>query len=445
MNTSAPSAPVNSPLFADPIRGHLEKARKQIHQGKLQQAAQTLNQAQRLAPGDARLFMMASLMAEKSGNLPGAFDAMRRCVAVAPNWAPGRLELALLLARHNQFPEALELAQKVAKQEPKNLLVLANVVDIAHRAGHLQMAVEQLRRGLELVPNDPQLRLLLAQDLSALGEHTAAVEQWESLLQEQAQNPHILNGLVQAHLAAGQPAAALPHAKALAELEPDNPTHAYYLALAQGETPAQQPVEISSKLFDNMAPTYDIHMVHQLGYRLPKLVAERIVQSYPDKKLNALDLGCGTGLLGVHLGRLDGFLIGVDVSTKMVEQAARFGVYDRFHTVNIHDALRETPDALYHVLAALDVFIYAGDLSQAVGNAHRILLPGGDFYLSCEVAPEDGPDMVLQTTGRYAHKRSHVQALCEQAGFAQVDIQDVVIRQEGGQAVQGFLVQAHKA
>ena len=177
--------PLQGP-FADPIRNHLETARRQISQGQLKQAAQTLNQAQRILPGDARLFMLAALMAEKSGNQAGAFDAMRRCLNVAPKWGPGLLEAALLHARHDQFPQAIELAEKVAKLEPHNIQVLAGVIDVAHRAGHTEMAVRHLRRGLELVPGDMELRRMLAQDLSALGQHEEALTLWNDLV---AENP----------------------------------------------------------------------------------------------------------------------------------------------------------------------------------------------------------------------------------------------------------------
>ena len=136
-------------VHADPIRKYLETARTQIAQGALREAAQTLNQAQRILPGDARIFMLAGLMAEKSGNIKGAFEALRKCVAMAPGWGPGLLELALLLARQNQFPEAVETAEKVAALEPKNLRVLAGVVDSAHRAGHAEMALKHLRRSID--------------------------------------------------------------------------------------------------------------------------------------------------------------------------------------------------------------------------------------------------------------------------------------------------------
>ena len=43
-------------------------------------------------------------------------------------------------------------------------------------------------------------------------------------------------------------------------------------------------------------------------------------------------------------------------------------VYDRFHTVNLHDALRDTPEGLYQVITALDVFIYAATLTAAISQ-----------------------------------------------------------------------------
>ncbi len=234
-------------LFADPIRKHIETARSQISQGQLKQAAQTLNQAQRILPGDARLFMLAALMAEKSGNKAGAFDAMRRCVNVAPNWGPGLLEMALLHARHNQFEPAIEAAEKVAALEPNNLQVLAGVIDIAHRAGAAEMAIKHLRRGLTLVPNDMELRRMLAQDLSLLGQHEEALTLWNGLVADNPGNQYALEGRLQALQSAGLTTSqqAQADADALLALQPDNAVYAYWQQLTQGQTPTQQPVEIT--------------------------------------------------------------------------------------------------------------------------------------------------------------------------------------------------------
>jgi predicted TPR repeat methyltransferase len=49
-------------------------------------------------------------------------------------------------------------------------------------------------------------------------------------------------------------------------------------------------------------------------------------------------------------------------------------------------------------------------------------------------------DYVLQTHGRYSHARSYLVTALQQAGFASQDITPVVLRQEGGLPVQGWLV-----
>ena len=124
-------------------------------------------------------------------------------------------------------------------------------------------------------------------------------------------------------------------------------------------------------------------------------------------------------------------------------EAAKHGVYDRFHNVDLLGALQNTPANEYDVLTLLDVLIYIGAPQLVIPNAVRILKTGGELIFSCETAPEDGPDLVLQPSQRYAHKRSHIEALCKQAGFS-VSTEELVLRQEGGEPVQGFVVTATK-
>ena len=108
-------------------------------------------------------------------------------------------------------------------------------------------------------------------------------------------------------------------------------------------------------------------------------------------------------------------------------------------------ALRETPASLYDVIAALDVFIYVGELDTVIPDALRVLVPGGHFIFSCEAAGAEESDLVLRATQRYAHKASSIEAICRAAGFAQVAIETMPLRYEGTQPVQGFLVTARKA
>ncbi|QMV74984.1 methyltransferase domain-containing protein [Comamonas piscis] len=428
----------------DPIRKFLETARHQISVGNLTGAAQTLNDARHRAPRDPRLFMLAGLMAEKSGNLQGAFDAMRRSETLAPDWAPGLLEQALLFARHNREHEAMSAAEKVIALEPNNARVIAGVIDIAHRVGNTDMAIRHLRRVLELTPEDRVLRRYLAVDLGAVRQYDEALAVFGPLIDEQPDDHLARIGRVQMLQARGTMQEALPDTTALLALQPEDKIYQYYHQLAQGEVPAHVPVELTTHMFDDMASVYDMHMVRHLAYQLPKQVADQLLQIYPNRSFNLLDLGCGTGLLGASLGAIDGYIMGVDMSSKMLEQAAKHKVYYKFHQVNLLEALAATPANTFEAITALDVLIYVGDLQQTLADAYRVLAPGGVLIFSCEHGDVTGPDTQLHAFGRYTHTLSSTVRLAKAAGFDRVDTRDVELRMEAGQAVDGFVVTAYK-
>lgn len=429
----------------DPNLPLIESAHTLISEGRLAEAAILLNQARAQIPGDPRVFMMAGLMAEKAGNAAGAFHLMEQGLSKAPNWAPGIVELAKLQARQGQFGEAKDNAATALELEPDNLVVLEGAIDVAHLTGMRELAVQHLRQCLSQQPENTKWRLLLATDLSQLDRHDEALGLWDELIANNPQDPQALMGRVHTLLAAGRLEDAARDTGTLLALAPGNPVYAYYDARAHGQTPAHQPAELNRLLFDTEADIFDQQLVQGLRYRLPGQVAKQILAAYPDKRLNLLDLGCGTGLLGAQLGKLQGRMVGVDVSPRMLEQARRHGVYDHLEVADLHDTLRAAETASCDVIAALDVAVYVGEMHDAIASAWRVLVPGGRMVFSCESGPEDGPDLHLNpATERYMHRRSHVEALCRSAGF-DTSAEDITLRYQKGQPVSGFVVTAHKA
>lgn len=429
----------------DPIARRLQTVQHLITSGKLTEAADRLNAVVKSAPRDPRVYLLGMRLGEASGNPQRAEEAARKAYELGPTWPVAVTEYAALLARLGRFDDALNLGQRAVSLDPRDVQVLARMADVAQDAQRFDLALQWQSQLAELMPQNAGVRLLIATNLRRLTRNDEAIQRYDELIAVQPQNNAALLGRAQAHHAKGDEAAALKDCETLLEREPDNKEYLFLKTLAMGQTPASQPDAVVKGLFDPIAHTFDEHLVIGLKYKLPKQVAEIIKARYPDLKLNVLDLGCGTGLLGACLGRIDGYLIGVDLSQQMTAQAIRHNVYDRFHLVNVLDALAETPAALYDVVAALDVFIYVGDLSAAIPDAFKVLRAGGNFIFSCETATEDEADLVLRPTGRYAHKRSHVEALCRAAGFADITVQACDLRIEQDQPIAGFLVIAKKA
>ena len=429
---------------SDPNLPLIESASALIEQGQLKEAAATLNKARQQIPNDPRVYMLASLMTEKAGNVAGAFQLMEQGLTLAPQWAPGIVELAKLQARQGHFPEAQENAATALQLEPDNPDVLTGAINVAHLTGQIALAVQHLRHGLAQHPSNAKWRHMLATNLSQLGQHDDALAQWDTLLAPCPQDTKALEGRMHTLLTAGRLQEAATVTATLLTSDPDNPTYAYYHARANGQTPAHQPAELSRQIFDSAAHVFDQQLVQGLRYQLPQQIAQRILALYPDKKLDLLDLACGTGLLGAHLGKLQGRLAGIDISPNMLEQARRRNLYDRLTVADLHDTLREASAAPYDVITALEVCLYIGDLGETIPAAWRALRPGGRFIFSCESGPEDGPDLHLNpATERYVHKRSHVEMQCRATGFA-VEAEETTLRYEKGQPVHGFVVTARK-
>lgn len=145
-------------------------------------------------------------------------------------------------------------------------------------------------------------------------------------------------------------------------------------------------------------------------------------------------------------------MVGVDLSPKMVAKAQATGHYTEARVQDGHAALEaEEPGALDLLLAA-DAFIYVGALEPCFAAAARALRrPGGLFAFSIEALvggggheeEEDDDDsdegFRLVLSGRYAHTPAYVERLAAQHGLGLRTTEAVVVRQEVGEPIEGWI------
>lgn len=430
----------NTPKYIE----QLKSIEQQINQNQLQEAVQQLNLLAKTNSRDPRLFLLGSHLAEASHNADGVLVAARKAHQLAVEWPIATIHLAGVLASRGEAEEAMVMAAQATTQAPDDPVLLTRAASIAQGLYRYPQALQWLRQAEQVRPDDLTIRYQLGRTLAYGGESASAIDIYTDLIQQLPNNPDLLGERLRAYLSLKQSAKAIEDGEALVALEPSNEVSQFYLEIARGLTPKTQPSAFIAGLFDGYASQFDRRWVLQSHYQLPRDVAQMIHQWHPDRQSDVLDLGCGTGLLGVCLGSLEGVLVGVDLSGAMMEQAARHQVYSRLHHVNLLDALQATPADLYHVITALDVLIHVGDLSEVIPDAYRILVPEGRFVFSCELNSNDQADYTLQDTYRYTHRRSYVQRLLLAAGFKDITVENHVLRLEADQAVSGFLVTARK-
>src|SRR5699024_10724993 len=119
--------------------------------------------------------------------------------------------------------------------------------------------------------------------------------------------------------------------RAWSERDPDNPIPRHMLAASGGaEAPARADDAYVRETFDRFAGNFDEQLLQHLHYRAPQVLAEALgtVLPSPSASLDMLDAGCGTGLCASLLRPHARHLVGVDLSTGMLDKARQRGGYD---------------------------------------------------------------------------------------------------------------------
>ena len=210
----------------------------------------------------------------------------------------------------------------------------------------------------------------------------------------------------------------------------------HYLAAVSTQDTGRAPDRWISATFDNFAPTFDTHL-QQLEYKAPRLLAE-MVMAHVNETLDILDLGCGTGQCGIFLAQLKRYLVGVDLSEKMLAKARVLGIYDDLHLAEVHTWLNSSAAECFDLVIAADVFIYIGKLEELFHRIACSLRSGGWFAFSIEEDSGLSTDYTLQASGRYVQSEAYIRRLAKPA-FTIVAEDPVAIRMEMGHSLAGRL------
>jgi predicted TPR repeat methyltransferase len=208
--------------------------------------------------------------------------------------------------------------------------------------------------------------------------------------------------------------------------------------IGHGDTPGALPQAYLARLFNDYAPRFDQHLTKNLGYRAPALIVEALSAIASDRRFaSAVDLGCGTGLMGEALqGRVD-HLTGIDLSAAMITKARDRGIYDRLVVGDAAAMLDRDPPGVPDLIVAADAIVYVGDLAPLFAAVARALTSDGLFAFSVETRVGDG--FKLEPTMRFAHSRSYVETKAREVGLRPLLVQSASTRREAGADAPGLI------
>jgi len=218
----------------------------------------------------------------------------------------------------------------------------------------------------------------------------------------------------------------------------------HMIAKLTGQNTERAPDKYVSTVFDLYADNFDTHLTQSLRYDAPtQLVQLLIKHTGQDRSWDALDLGCGTGLVGAAIAPQTRSLAGIDLSPKMLDKARARGLYQRLACADVLAAMQTEPASSYDVIVSADVFIYIGKIDDVIREAHRLLRAGGLIAFSIELletAPGTEQPYRLESSGRYSQSLAYLDKLANDNGFTVVEMVPSAIRTEGDKPVNGYLV-----
>lgn len=243
-------------------------------------------------------------------------------------------------------------------------------------------------------------------------------------------------------------AAALSYQEVL-KIDPDDHGGASVrlASMKMGAVPDKAPQSYIATLFDQHADVFDKVLVDDLGYDVPAMSAHLLKKLGLNNFERVLDLGCGTGLMGVQLEDISGEMIGVDLSENMIEIAYDREIYESLYVADVEDYLDDNDEERWNLICAGDVLPYLGNIENLIkGIATNLELDGYTIF-STETLPDEEFKETGFTIGahqRYAHKLEYLDEVLSTHGLTIMISEDIVVRLEQGKPIYGHLIVAQK-
>ena len=287
----------------------------------------------------------------------------------------------------------------------------ADFAEMLFASGEPAQAAELLLRALELSPQWAAGWYRLGEMQEAAGLSDQAAQAWAMALKLEPADR--LGAALKLQLIGHAPAAAAP------------------------------PSAFVETLFDHYADSFEESLVEKLGYGLPDVLCQAIRKARPGGFRLALDLGCGTGLMGERLRPFVDRLEGYDISAGMLKKARAKGLYDRLSKADLQHFAYDGARA--DLAVAADVFIYVGALERLVAAIAESLARNGLFAFSVETLAGGSGDFALQPSRRYAHSEPYACRVLAASGFSVLSLDRTTIRLDRGSPVDGLAIVAEKS
>jgi predicted TPR repeat methyltransferase len=445
MTVEQPEPPTEGPLRGEvtmSLAAALGIGQTLQRRGLLGEAETVYRQILSRKPGQPEAQHFLGVLLHQMGRREEGMELVLAALETNPNYVDALSNLGNMLRTQDDLEPAETAYRRAIELNPDFADAHVNLAALLFEREQFEEAVVESQRAMELAPQMPQAHVIAGKAFAKEGRHADAAEEYMKAMERNLFHAGIHENMAMSLLKLGRTAEAIDIYRRWIKLDPDNPRPQHHLAACTGvDVPPRASDDYVREVFNRFAATFDERLT-ALEYSAPRLVIESIEAELgmPQRRLDILDAGCGTGLCGERVRPFARHLTGVDLAPKMLEKARARGQYDELCESELCEYMSRSRGA-FDVIISADTLIYFGDLSGVFAAAALALRSQGLFVFTLEKAdPANAPEgFRIESHGRYAHTLSYLRGAIEQAGLAAGEINEVFLRMEGRTRVMGWL------
>ena len=350
-----------------------------------------------------------------------------------------------------KFAKAIKLYQKILKTDSQNFAATVNIATSYFELEEYELSIPFFQKAITCDKSNPWWHNYLSQSAQKTGDFKTAIDEaWTAVLLDFNAYEHHLNlAYTLYEISTEKGEEYIDDAlRKWYEKFPENPIakQCYKSFYFDKNFKVSEP-EYVEKLFDVFAQDFD-SVLKELNYDSPVFLARNIAEFFKEnnqKKIQILDIGCGSGLCGCAIKKIlsDSQITGVDISQNMLVEAHRKNVYHKLVKGNITDCFGKIK-TLFDVVVSSDVFTYFGDLDSVFFGVSNALRKGGLFSFTYTLNNENLHDWFLAPSSRFLHSQKYINDILRKNGFRVVKNEEKILRKEGEKEVKGMCVSAVK-
>ena len=343
---------------------------------------------------------------------------------------------AIVYRAEREYEKSLVNYNKAILLDKRNPSFLNNRGNLYRDLGNIEKAINDYNKALQMDPNFFDAIINLIKLKQEEGHFQESEKLSHKAIQIEGNRSEGYNLLAIAQLNQNQNEDAIKNFETSLDIKFDKLIE-HQLAILKVKQVKTTPIEYIENVFDGYSKNFDNHLINKLDYKLPNLINKKIKENINKEKFTStLDMGCGTGLCGEFLKDVSKKITGIDISSKMLNQAEQKNIYNALIKSDFINFLDETNNK-YDLFIASDVFIYTGNIDETFRLVKRKSKLEAFFIFSIELC--EGKKYKFLETGRFAHSDYYIKKKCEDNLFQILDSEIIDIRKQNDEWIKGKL------